>query len=100
MRARPFAAFCAECKKKHDETREQGTIDEESLHRWTVPEGMETPLPEEESAGKPEEQVKALTGAAFAPPSGGPETRPSPVTMRRRQTRGGKAKPRRKPPRR
>lgn len=100
LRARPFAAFCTECQKKRDETRKQGTIDEESLHRWTVPEGMETPLPEEESAGKPEEQAKALSAAAFAPPSGGPETRPGPVTTRRRQARRGKPKPRRKPPRR
>ena len=100
LRARPFAAFCTECQKKRDENREQGTIDEESLHRWTVPEGMETPPAVEEPAAKPEEQVKALSGPAFAPPSGGPETRPGPVTTRRRQALPAKPKARRKPPRR
>lgn len=100
MRARPFAALCTECQKKRDETREQGTIDEESLHRWTVPEGMETPPAMEEPTAKPEEQVKALSGPAFAPPSGGPETRSGPVTTRRRQARPAKPKARRKPPRR
>ena|SRR5271157_1921456 len=88
LMALPFAVNCAECESKRQAGRDVGTIDEQSLHRWDVPEGMVESLGKEDVLEAPEEEARTSEGQApFAPAISVPKSEPLPQKKTKRPRR-------------
>lgn len=60
LKALPFALYCSDCQRDRYATREVGTLKDEFLQRWTVPEGMAESLGKDDLLRAGRESRRAL----------------------------------------
>ena len=82
----PFAAYCVDCQTKRNRLRRvgEGSIDEPSRYRWSVPAEMDESLEKQDSLAAPEEQIIVHEGQPFGPEVGEFEQMVPVSTSRRR----------------
>jgi DnaK suppressor protein len=76
IRALPFAQYCANCERIHGPERIEGTVSDEFMNRWNVPEGMVESLGREDLLELPEVNPSEVAGETLIP---APPATPSPV---------------------
>ena len=68
----PFAAYCVDCQTKRNRQRRvgEGSIDEPSRYRWSVPEEMDESLEKQDFLASPEERIIVHDESPFGPEVG------------------------------
>jgi len=86
LKALPFAAYCVDCQTKRNQRVKagEGSVDEASLSRWSLPDEMDESIEKQDSLAEPEEELAVRDKQPFGREVGEFEQLPPAPTARRR----------------